>query len=230
MTKTQLYTLLTSILDGNEIDQTLFESLLDMAQMLRENARNWVILRTEDSTQTMTASNSYLTSHDLPSDFRKWYNRTPIVLVDSQGEVQARLTEIPIQEKDRYKHSANFYCDYANSKIYICGSYNQALTIKQYYQKKATLVSLADTNEWAFPSEYHKILAFDVAVFYKLGVDYDVINNQQGNNNASVANAIFKAMTEWDGELAESGLNGQDYNISRSCNFGTTWGNLNNLI
>ena len=229
-TKSSIYTLVTSILDDNEIDTTLFDSLLDISQALRENFRNWVYLREEDATQSLSASNTYTTEHTMPSDFRKWYSRTPIVLVDSQGCVQAKLTEIPIQEKETYKNSRRFYCDYANSKLYICGNYGQALTIKQYYQKKSTLVSADNANEWIFPSEYHKILAFDVAVMYKLGIDYDVINNNQADNNASVANRLFQAMQEWDGELAEGALNGQEYNDSIGGDYTTTSGHLSNLI
>lgn len=229
MTKSELYTLVTSILDGNEMETTLFSSLLDISQALRENARNWVYLRKEDATGSVSAGNTYTTQHNMPTDFRKWYSRTPIVLVDSSGNIAARLSEIPIQEKETYKSDNKFYCDYANGKLYICGNYGQALTIKQYYQSKGTLVSASDTNEWIFPSEYHKILAFDVAVMYKLGVDYDIINNSQGDNNAGVANRLFLAMTDWDGQLAEGGLNGVDYSNYPSGSFTATSGQLHNL-
>jgi hypothetical protein len=220
-TKTELFTLTTELLDGVEMNETLFDAFLDISQSIRENDRNWVILRASDITQSLTPANTYLTSHDLPSDFRKWYSQTPVVLVDSDGNVQAKLREIPIQARDDYKNDNVFYCDYAAKKIYLCGSYPQPLTIKQYYQKKSPLVS-DGADEWLFPTEYHKILAFDAAVFFKLGVDYDVINNQQANSNAAVSNQLFNALKETDNELQLSSLGGQDYsnNFGGSPSFG----------
>ncbi len=83
MTKAQLYTFVTSLLDGNPIDTTLFDTLLNIAQMRRENERPWMILRAEDTSQTVSSGNTFETQKDLPTDFRKWYTRFPIVLTDS---------------------------------------------------------------------------------------------------------------------------------------------------
>lgn len=212
MTKAQIKTLVTEILDGFEMGDTIFDALLDVAQATRENARNWVILRTEDATQTLGSGNTYTTAKTIPSTFRKWYSYSPVVLVDSLGNKQAELQEIPLNKKHEYKDDPNkFYCDYANNYLYICGTFSQNLTIKQYFIAKDTLVSGSDSNEWTFPSEFHKILAFDIAVMWKLGIDYDVINNIQGDQNAMIANKLFMAMEEWDNELQLSSLNGQEY-------------------
>ena len=230
MDKADIRTLVTEILDGNEIGETLFDALLDVSQALREGYRPWVILRKEDATQSVSAGNTFETEKDLPSDFRNWYTDLPINTTDSQGNVQSRLTEIPIQRKNEYKDAPDkFYCDYAAGKLYICGSFSEARTIRQYYKLKGVLVSADDANEWIFPSEYHKILAFDVAVMYKLGIDYDVINNMQGDNNAAVANRLMDAAVEWDDELARGALIGQNYGAHPSVSQGETTGRISAL-
>ena len=211
MTKAELQSLTTEILDGFEMSQSLFDAFLDVAQTTREGERNWVSLRSSDATQSLGASNTYTTAHTIPSTFASWYATSPVVLTNASGARQ-ELQEIPIDKRDQYKNDPNkFYCDYVNNKIYICGTFSEAMTINQYFKKEGTLVSADDANTWIFPDRYHKMLAFDIAVMHKLGIDYDVINNIQANENASIANRLFKQMEEWDNELQLSALNGQEY-------------------
>lgn len=212
MTKAQLYTFVTSLLDGLEMDTVLFSNFLNISQMRRENMRPWMILRSEDSSQTVSSGNTFLTEKSLPTDFRRWYSRSPVVIIDSANNPMAYLKEVPIGQK--YTHKGNgskFYTNYATNKLFICGDWSQSGTIIQNYIKKSTLVSADGENEWIFPSEYHEILGLDVAVMQKLGVDYDIINNAQGNNQATLANTIFMQMAEWDDELQNSSVQGVDY-------------------
>ena len=214
MTKAEIYTFVTNLLDGFEIDTTLFDTFLNTAQSYWENQRPWMALRAEDSSNTISPGNTFTTVHTLPTNFRKWYTRFPIVLADSQQNPQQYLREVPFNSKLAYKSDGTrFYCDYANRRFYICGEVPQALTAYLYFIKKGTLVSADDNNEWELDTldEYTEILGLTVAVYWKNGVDYDVINNAQANANASLAGQIFKSMTEWDGELQESAIQGQDY-------------------
>lgn len=212
MTKTELYAFVTSLLDGNPLESTLFDTFLNIAQMRRENQRPWMILRTEDTSQTVSPGNTFETIKDLPTDFRKWYTRFPIVLADSSGNAQQFLRETPLSMKLANRTDiTKFYCDYSAGELFICGSPAQALTVHQYYIRKTYLVSANNANEWTFPTEYHSILGFDIAVMFKLGVDYDVINNAQGNANAAQAAMIFEQMSEWDSDLQNSSIQGQDY-------------------
>lgn len=212
MTKLETYNFVTALLDGFEMDQNLFDSFLDVAQMYWEGQRPWMVLRTEDTSQTISAGNTYETEKSLPADFRKWYTRHPIVLTDAQGNIVIRLKEIPIASKNSYKsNNSRFYCNYRTKKFYVCGAPGQSCTARLYYIKKGILVSADDGNEWEFDEEYHKILGFSVAVYYKLGVDYDIINNSQADSNATVAGQMFNVMTDWDAELQESEIDGLDY-------------------
>ena len=212
MTKAELYTFVTSLNDGYQMGTSLFDTFLNIAQMRRENQRPWMILRSVDTSNSITGANTFLTANTLPTDFRKWYSATPIALVNAQGDIQQRCSEVQINDRNSYKGFLDkFYCDYGNSQFFMCGTPSQSFTLNLFYIKKSTLVSSADGNEWIFPSEYHPILGLDVSVMWKLGVDYDVINNAQGNANAGLANAIFEQMTEWDSDLQNSSLQGRDY-------------------
>lgn len=212
MIKTELYTFVTGIIGDYQMDTTQFDTFLNIAQMYWENKRPWMTLRTEDSTQTVSTGTNFDTAKSLPSNFRKWYDRFPIVLTDQSGNVQSNLREVPINMRFNYRYdNLKFYCNYSSNSVYFCGTQPQTLTAHQFYIRKTTLVSASNTNEWGFPSEYHPILGLSVAVYWKLGVDYDIINNSQGNNNAGLANAIFQQMSEWDSDLANSSVQGIDY-------------------
>lgn len=215
MTKEQLQTFVTSLLDGYEIEESLFDTLLNIAQAYWESRRPWMILRSEDTSQTIGTSNTYLTEKSLPADFRKWYTRFPIVLADENGNARQFLREVPLNTKLAHKsNNTKFYCNYATKKFYVCGTPSQASTAHIYYIRKAPLVS--EGNEWEFDEEFHPLLGLSIAVYWKLGVDYDIINNAQGESNAALAAQMFSAMTEWDGDLQESSIQGQDYGSDSS--------------
>ncbi len=231
MTKAEIYAFVTSLNDASPVEESLFNTLLNTAQMNRENDRPWVILRTEDSSKTRGTADTFETPYDLATDFRRWYTRYPIILTDAQGNAVKSLREIPINMKNVYRNDdGKFYVDYKLRKLYICGTVPQSLTIRQYYIGKTTLVSAADGNSWDFPSEYHQILGFDVAVMHKLGVDYDRVNAAQADNNALQAALIFKQMEDWDGALQLSSTEGVDYGSSPSGGFGEMSGNARSLL
>ena len=214
MTTEQLKTFITAQNDENEIPEALLDFLIDNAQAYWENRRPWVALRTEDTSETVSPNNTFETAKSLPTDFRKWYTRFPIVLTDAQGRPQQYLAEIPINMKSSYKDDPRkFYASYGAKQFFICGAPSTTQTVRQYYIKKGTKLTADESNTWDLDpnDEYTKIIGFTVLVYYKHGVDYDVINNKQGDANGSFANQIFTMMEEWDAELAESALNGQEY-------------------
>ena len=233
MNRDSLYTFVTSLLDDFEIDLTLFYTLLDVAQSNRENARPWVILRTEDSTQSAVSGETFESQHSLPTDFRKFYSRFPIVLTDSSGNVVRKLREVPINMRHEHKDDpSKFYVNYVTRKIYLCGTQTTTSTLRQFYIRKPTKISASASNTWDFSAydDYEKILAFDVAVMHKHGIDYDQINAVQGDKNAAQAALIFSMMSEWDNELANSAQQGVDYGSSPISGFSEYSGNSRDLI
>lgn len=345
MTRDELYTFVTSLLDQYQMDEDLFNTLLDIAQSYWEGMRPWVTLRTEDASNTVGINNTFTTPFTFPSDFRSWYTRYPIVLTDTDGNPQQYMLEIPINKKATWKDQlSRFYADYRQKKFFICGKPSVAMVAHLYYKKRGTRISqgtieevdgpeLLDPNAWTLganwssgdglithtpgstedalqtgfvqagktyrivtsvtgtngsisigagsgsdfefevinagteneisyhgpfdttlnlivrpttdfdgdvsisvvevlvPSsditwdldpndEYSKILGLSVAVYHKLGVDYDIINNSQADGNARLALQIFATMTDWDGELQESALQGETYGTSTGGGFG----------
>jgi hypothetical protein len=231
MTRATLYDFLTEgLLDGQTIDLTLFGTLLDVAQMLVEDARPWVWLRGEDLTQTVSAG-SPLTAKDLAASWRSWPSDAPIQLLDSGYNTVLYLREVPFGDRYKYKNTSVFCVDYPNSDLYILGSHSQNYTIKQEFSKISTLVSAAESNSWVFPERFHKILAYIVSTLWRNGIDYDVFSNPMGDNNASTAAAMLDLMTRWDSNLQAGMQAGQDpYNPVSVGTSGTSGGNVNNLI
>jgi len=234
MNRDSLYTFVTSLLDGFLLDETLFESLLDISQSNREGARPWVILRTQDATQTASTGDTFLTAKTLPADFKKTYARSAIVLVDGQGNVINRLRQIPIHERNRYKDdNSKFYINYATKQFFLCGTQAQSATINLYYIKKTTKVSAASSNTWdfdAYDDAYSKVLALDVAVMHKWGIDYDQINAVQADKNYMLATALFENMADWDTELAQNSQEGVDMNNNGASYSTEMGGHVGNLI
>lgn len=230
MNKEQLNDFVTKLLDGVTIPEGLFDVLLNVSQAKREGMRPWMVLRAEDSTVTIGANNTFETENDLPTDFRSWYTRFPIALVDAQGNVQQYLREVPYDKRHQYKgNSSRFAVNYKTKKFYVLGAPGTSLTAHLFYVGRSTLVSANDSNEWIFDEAYHPILGFDVAAMYKHGVDYDVINNPQGDEHAAQAEAMIRLAENWDAELQESTLEGQDYYGGPSGGFTATGGRLSNL-
>lgn len=211
MTRDELYTFTTSLTAGVAIDSDLFDTLLDVAQMQVEDMRPWVKLRAEDTSLTVSPGNTYTTSKALPADWKEWYDESSIELVDANNNPMP-LLEIPYKDRLMYRNSSGKYTvDYANNVVYILGPITQSYTLKQNYIEVPTLVSSAASATWVFPERFHKILALMVAIFWKHGVDYDIINNLQADNQAVQVRAILDLMTRWDSNLQANMQRGKEF-------------------
>ena len=210
MNRDALYIFVTSLLNEIQIDTTLFNTMLDVAQMRIEGIRPWVLLRGQDSTQIASAGDTFTTAKTLASDFREWFDESPIKLVDSRNN-PIGLYEVPFLERFQYRNSGGRFCvDYPNSTFYLLGVLTQSYTIYQNYIKLPTLVSSSATASWVFPVRFHKILGLMVAEMWKNGIDYDVFSNSQASQQAQQAQAILNEMTRWDSRLQQSMTRGLD--------------------
>jgi hypothetical protein len=206
-----LYDLTTTLLDGEQIDQDEFLSLLNLSRVRREQERPWVVLRREDQTLSTSPSDTYLTQKTLPTDFKRFYGLTPVQLVNGAGRLIFKKKQIPIDKKLEYQFTpTKFYIDYSTKKLYLCGSINEVATLHLYYICKQADITLA--TEWgSFDEVWHKILAYDVAIYHQLGIDYDIVNNVKGNNLAKVVEGFANAMREEDDDIQNSMQDGVDY-------------------
>jgi hypothetical protein len=233
MNKEAIRAAVVELLDGNDMSDSLFDLYLNSSQTFWENRRPWVVMRTEDATQTVSPSDTFETEKSLPANFRKWYTMYPIVLTDAAGNECARLKEIPIQSKNRFKDDpTKFYCNYRTKKLYICGRQPQGYTVRQYYIARGTKISANDENTWDLDpnDEYTQIHAFTIAAKFKHGVDYDVINNAQGDEHAKSAAEMYSTMTDWDNELQLEQLPLDYGEDGQSASFSETGGRLSGLI
>lgn len=216
MSGQDLYAFTSKLLLGYQMDATIFYWLLNTSKGKVELMRPWVQLRTEDSSQNAspiqnTINNSmYLTPFNLPANFLNWYSPTrSIVLVSSDGLTFRWYKEIPLERKHEYKDdNSKFYINKATRQLFFCGILDQNYSVHQFYIQASP--DITAVNSWVFPGNFAPILAFDVAQTYREMFDYDIVNAAQGDKIEKGFNKIFKQMTEWDGNLQESQLEGID--------------------
>lgn len=196
-----LLDLTTELLAGRVLGTTLFLQLLNNAKARREARRAWMKIRTVDSSNTVTAATTYQSSFAFPSRFLRFYGKYPIRLVSGTSVI--KLEERPLEELDELQTTVGYFCvDYANSLIYITGTWNQSYATKIFYCKKSADITL--TTAWTFPDEYHPMLAFDVAIQQKGDIDYDEINARMVLYHGKSVSDIESAMVLWDANLQTS--------------------------
>ncbi len=212
MNNSAIYTLVSNLLFGFQMAQGLFNSLLDIAQDQVENMRPWMILRAEDSSQSVNSSSVFTTAIPLNANFRRWYGRNPIKLVDTNNN-PLPFSEVPLANKFDYRLTGQkFFTDYVGKNLYLCGTLTQSYTVHQFFIKKGTQVSANANNVWDFDTygySYSPLLGFLIAMQYK-GVDYDLVNLQNAGELGKQAAAILTGMVSWDGELQAAGQIGVD--------------------
>ncbi len=214
MTRNDIYNFVSQLLDGYSMDQTMFDTFLDIAQATLEGSHPWRILLTEDATQSWSPGDTYATAKTLPTSFLNYETEKPIVAVGTDGS-HTILREVPISEKFRYQYvTGKFYVDLTTNSLYVCGTATKPFTLHQFFIKESALVSAQTggvyNNTWVFPTRFHKILGLYIAVYYKLGPDYDIISNSQANQFAAMAGALFDIMLKWDSRMQVSQIRGVD--------------------
>jgi len=207
MTRDEMKTFTTSVLGGEELGDTLFDTLLNSVRSNRENERPWRKLVKEDSSKTATSSNVFTTAHSLPSDFRRALPRRAVVLVSTTDsndflEYEEVLFENRFQ---RQNSSGFFFIDHANNNLHLAGTLDKSYVIHLFYIYNPG--DITNSNAWPFPSEFHPILPYDIAAVHKGGIDYDDTNARMAPEDRAAARAIHNAMIKWDTELMLTSLN-----------------------
>lgn len=230
MTRDELYTFFTSLNGGEAIDDALFDSYLDIAQAVWEQTRPWMTLRDVDSSQTVSASNTVTNTFSLPATFSRWYDsKRSIGLWDGTNVMY--VLQVP-KALSLIEKSIKFFVDYTTNLLGFTGNFARSYTIYQYFIKTPPLVSeqvnSAYPNTWVFPVRFHKYLPLAAVVFYKLGVDYDLVNNKQADQHAAMAAKLLDAAENWDDELQSASVQGMgvyDNDGFRNHSLGPDWPN-----
>lgn len=207
-----MYTLTQGLLSGFAMDQTMFYQLLNSAKARRERRRDWVVLRDFDSSKSFTASDSYTSTKALPSTFLRVYapysnttdkdgSQTGVYLVDSAGNKTA-LSPIPFARRFDYKDvEGKYYIDSKNNTIGRTGS--TAGTLHLFYHSSTPTID--ENATWVgFPDDAGVLLAYDVAVQHKGGIDWDTVNANQVPYNLDAMQKIESSLNMWDARLQQS--------------------------
>lgn len=209
MTGSELYILTTQFLGGQTLDETLFYQLLNSAKDRREMMRDWMVLRTRDTSITFTSADTYLTGKTLPDRFLRVYTSfdedglsDTVFLVTSSG---AKVPLQPIKQSQAYEYRNDegyYYIDIKNGTISRTGT--TAGTLWLYYLQGTEDIS--ETGEWDFPAYSHPLLAYDVAVEQKGGIDWDTINANQVPFNQRKIQQLELSLATWDSLLQKAEL------------------------
>lgn len=213
-TGADLYNFTTFLLGGELIDEASFYQMLNICRTNREVSRPWCVLKKLDNTQTIDPSNTFTTAKTLPTDFQRTLDENTLQPYDPTagrtGDVYDYYTEIPFEQQLNYKDDNSFFIDYASNTFYVCGTVSKNLILYFFYI--ADFGDIASGTTWLkFPARFAPILAFDVAVMFKGGVDYDAINARMAEYNGLDAIKLEKVMEKWDNQLALSQRNGISY-------------------
>jgi len=214
MLGSELYTLATFLLGGAEMDQDSFYTLINIKKAIRESMRDWMKLKKTDITKTLSSSDNYTSAKELPSDFSRWQKDRPVRIYES-GNTTNYLDyfEVPLSEQLAIQNDSDkFYCDYDAMNAYFGGTRDRSYIIAMNYLKKSPTIS-ANVG-WIF-GDLDAILAFDVVMSYKGGVDYDSVNARMAQFNGLDAKEIERALVSQDASLQVSSRRGANYNQSR---------------
>ena len=210
MDGTALYTLTTQLLSGQTIDETLFYQLVNMKKDMLESSRDWMILRSFDSSVSFSSSDTYTSTKSLPARFLRVYNpfddrgreQPGVYIVDSAGNKHP-LKPIAFAKRFDYKDTDGYYyLDIKNSTIGRTGTL--AGTLHLFFIQGT--VDIDSDGTWEFPAYSHPLLAYEVAIEQKGGIDWDTINANQVPFNRATVQDIVSQLTMWDARLQQSEL------------------------
>lgn len=202
LTGDQIRTMFNTITD-DELDDDQFYIFLNVAKDTIEASRDWNFNRGFDSSNLVGASDNYLTTKALPSDFmapRRVYLHnylTPLVL-------------IPFEQRERYKDvSKRYYIDWMNRVFAICGAASAAgQTINIYYARSSPTITATSSPVW--PAAFHPLLGFKAAEMFMSGSDSDDLNARMSVQNLRLANDILKSMIAWDSKIKTEEYNAKN--------------------
>ncbi len=193
MTGATLVTMIQNILDDETTDSTFLYQIINVVKDIFEGERKWRYLIKENSSFTTATSDTYTTTHALPSDFREDYKV-------SLGDDDDELDPIPFEDRNGFRNSNGYYyIDFANDTFALTGTNTAGKTIRFFYVK--TTPDIAAATSPLFPSRFHTILAFRAAAYIQAGPELEDIYSKMSPENRLQATLLERAMVQWDASL-----------------------------
>ena len=194
----------------DSLDATLELQLLNTEKDVLESERDWEYLKTVDLTQSVGASDNYLTMKPLPVDSlgNKIFGR-PSERGIFVGTDLIPYRPIPIEQRFRWKDVTHrYYLDMANYKYALCGLGNAGDLIQFWFAQKtlplANLVNLAVASstiiEPLFDSRFHAILPYRMAMKY-FAIDQGDKSRAWDDRWQIYSEDLHQAMVYWDAAL-----------------------------
>lgn len=194
----EIKSLAESLLDGEPIDETLFDSLVTAEKDEIEGMREWEFLKKVDESKTVGLNLA------LPDDFRN-----PL-MVFVGSNTQPHL-QIPKEQKDLFT-DFRWYLDMQANTFSVLGG-SGLVHFHYLYQTDDLTVAAANSPVW--PARFHKILAYRVAekmypaMQEERSLSWDDKMKQYGD-------VLLRSMIDWDVNLkkraVENGVSIADLN------------------
>lgn len=212
-TGTQMYTQLTQILGGEQIDQTYAFALFNIARYDFESRRLWKVLVANSANanpMVAAAGKNPTTAYPLPSpatpSITTPYFMQPLleggmILQNASNSNQTMALKEIAQEYHIGNINSNaFWVDYVSRQFYILGNLSFAANINLFYIADFGDISL--TTGWiGFRPRDSNALVFQAAARYRLGTDYDDIAARNADDNYKTSEDMYKSMVRWDANL-----------------------------
>ena len=215
----ELYDLTTELMDGVELGESVWESLINLARRKRELRRDWQILKKKSTAFSVTPSTTSTTSFTLPSDCSRPVKNTvkthPIVLLNSGNKKIGTADEILLEHQFDYIDTpGKFYVDYAAHTFYFTGNppVGEAASAYLFYLRDSGDIEVDTGSYWTPFSgtnggpDFSALLAYDVAIMQKGDIDYDEVNARMVQFSGVSAQSLETSMIMWDERIKLSAL------------------------
>lgn len=208
-----MYTNLTSVLGGEQIDETFALLLFNLARYDFESRRLWKVLVANSAVanpMVASAGKHPTTSYPLPSPvtpsvatpyFMQPLLEGGMILQNTVNSLQTMsLKEIAQEYSINNVNSNAFWVDYVARVFYILGNLAFAGNINLFYIADFGDITL--TTGWVgFRPRDAYALVFQAAARYRMGTDYDDIAARNGDDNFKASEAVYQSMVKWDANL-----------------------------
>ena len=203
MTGQQLVNEINDIVD-NTLGDDMAITLINFVKNLVEDGRQWIFLVKEDSSKSVSPSDTFLTSKALPSDFN--VDLSLFVGLDSD-ESYLQYRPVPFAKRRMFRNTRGYYIDWVNSLYFLTGQEDVTKTIFLTYIYQTDDLTLLNSPVW--PSRFHKIISFLAADIWSAGIDVDDITLRQALKLSTEGEKLLQSMIDWDAQIRLRAINGQ---------------------